>query len=85
MADGTVRAPANVAGDVAGNVGGTVQGAGGVATNATANTQAHITGVQGVMLAGDATGTASGMLSAAKQNVHLDSGTQMVLGISAAR
>ncbi len=85
MASSSIRAPGNVAGDVAGNVNGTMQGAGGVATNAAANTQAHTTGVQGVMLAGDATGTASGMLSASKQNVHLDSGTQMVLGVAAAR
>ena len=85
MANSSIHAPGNVAGDVAGNVSGTVQGAGGVATNSAANTQARTTGVQGVMLAGDATGTASGMLSASKQNVHLDSGTQMVLGIAAAR
>ena len=85
MANSSIHAPGNVAGDVAGNVSGTVQGAGGVATNAAANTQARTTGVQGVMLAGDATGTASGMLSASKQNVHLDSGTQMVLGVAAAR
>jgi hypothetical protein len=85
MANSSIHAPGNVAGDVAGNVSGTVQGAGGVATNSAANTQARTTGVQGVMLAGDATGTASGMLSASKQNVHLDSGTQMVLGVAAAR
>ena len=85
MANSSIHAPGNVAGDVAGNVSGTVQGAGGEATNAAANTQARTTGVQGVMLAGDATGTASGMLSASKQNVHLDSGTQMVLGVAAAR
>jgi hypothetical protein len=85
MANSSLRAPGNVAGDVAGNVGGTVQGVGSVAGNAAANTQARTTGVQGVMLAGDATGTASGMLSASKQNVHLDSGTMMVLGITSAR
>ena len=85
MANSSIRAPGNVAGDVAGNEGGTVLGAGGVAGNAAASAQAHATGVSGVMLAGDATGTASGMLFASKQNVHLDSGTQLVLGIAAAR
>jgi hypothetical protein len=37
------------------------------------------------MLNGDASGSASGMLSAENKNVHLESGTQMVLGIAAAR
>jgi hypothetical protein len=37
-----------------------------------------------VMLGGNASGEASGMLSASKKNVHLDSGTQVVLGISSA-
>jgi hypothetical protein len=36
------------------------------------------------MLGGDASGAASGMLSAQNKNVHLDSGTQMVLGLSSA-
>jgi hypothetical protein len=41
----------------------------------------HGTGVQGVMLAGDATGAVSGTLSASGQNVHLDGGSQLILGI----
>lgn len=45
---------------------------------------AHATAIPGVMLAGDATGMASGTLTATRKNVHLDSGTQMVLGIAAA-
>jgi hypothetical protein len=45
---------------------------------------AHSTGIPGVMLGGDASGAASGVLSASKRNVHLDSGTQMVLGVSSA-
>jgi len=44
---------------------------------------AHTTGVRGVMLSGDATGATSGTLSAANKNIHLDSGTQMVLGVAA--
>jgi hypothetical protein len=46
---------------------------------------AHATGVNGVMLAGDASGKLSGTLSATNRNVRLDGGTQMVLGVSAAR
>lgn len=45
---------------------------------------AHATAIPGVMLAGDASGAASGMLSASHKNVHLDSGTQMVLGVASA-
>jgi hypothetical protein len=36
------------------------------------------------MLAGDASGATSGTLSASHKNVHLDGGTQMVLGVSSA-
>lgn len=43
---------------------------------------AHATGIPGVMLAGDAAGSASGTLAASGKNVHLDSGTQMVMEIS---
>jgi hypothetical protein len=42
----------------------------------------HATGVRGVMLASDASGKISGTFSAVKQNVHLDGGTQMVLGVA---
>lgn len=45
----------------------------------------HATGLPGVMLRGDASGAASGMLSASGKNVHLDSGTQMVLGVAVER
>jgi hypothetical protein len=45
---------------------------------------AQSTGIHGVMLGGDASGAASGVLSASRRNVHLDSGTQMVLGVSSA-
>ena len=74
-------------GHMAGNATGTVGGAGGNLSGAPGTTgalAAHATGVPGVMLRGDATGSASGMLSATNKNVHLDSGTQMVLGIAAA-
>jgi len=42
------------------------------------------TAIPGVMLAGDASGATSGTLSASRKNVHLDSGTQIVLGVAAA-
>jgi hypothetical protein len=41
----------------------------------------HGTGVQGVMLAGDASGAVSGIFSASGQNVHLDGGSQLILAI----
>ena len=67
----------NATGSLAGGVGGAAQGASSLGMRAS--------GLPGVMLNGDATGSASGMLSAANKNVHLDSGTQMVLSIAAAR
>jgi hypothetical protein len=45
----------------------------------------HATGVPGVMLAGDAGGNISGTFSATRQNVHLDGGTRVVLGVAAVR
>jgi hypothetical protein len=67
----------NATGGLERGLGGTAQGAGSLGARAT--------GFPGVMLNGDATGSASGMLSAANKNVHLDSGTQIVLGVAAAR
>lgn len=55
---------------------GAAEGAGALAMRGSA--------VPGVALAGDATGTTSGTLSASRKNVHLDSGTQIVLGVEAA-
>lgn len=43
---------------------------------------AHATGVSGVLLASDMNGKLSGTFSAMKQNVHLDGGTRVVLGIA---
>jgi len=51
--------------------------AGGIATHATA--------IPGVMLTGRASASASGTLSAAKKNIHLDAGTQMGVGVAAAK
>ena len=65
----------NISGS-ANNLRGSAAGNGLMAPRATA--------IPGVMLAGDATGMASGTLTAARNNVHLASGTQMVLGIAAA-
>ena len=73
------------AGHIAGNTAGSVGERDGLVANAAGGAVAHATGVRGVMLAGDATGKASGTLSAINRNVHLDGGTQMVLGISEVR
>lgn len=80
-AGSAVRTTGNVGANAAGGLGrgvnGAVSGAGSIG--------AHASGIPGVMLNGDAIGAASGQLTAANRNIHLDSGTQMVLGIAAAR
>lgn len=76
----TLDTAGRVTGDTTGAVDESVHGA----ANGAGSLTAHATGIPGVMLAGDASGSASGVLSASKRNVHLDSGTQMELGISAA-
>ena len=77
---GAAHATTGIAGNVA-----AASGSGLHATTGPAGSlAAHATGIPGVMLAGDATGTASGTLTASRKNIHLDSGTQMVMGLSAA-
>ena len=56
-----------------------------VAVGAEGGLATHATGVEGVLLTGDASGHTSGSLTARKENVHLDSGTQIVLGVVTAR
>jgi hypothetical protein len=51
------------------------------AGSAGGNLAARATGMPGVMLRSGASASSAGMLSASKKNVHLDSGTQMELGI----
>jgi hypothetical protein len=99
LAGGTANAVGSVAGNAGGHVGstagGALNGAGTAALGAGNGTLqgaaagagslgAHATAIPGVMLAGDASGAASGMLTASRKNVHLDSGTQMVLGVASA-
>jgi hypothetical protein len=75
---------ADATGDVTRGVGGVTRETSG-AVGGSASMGVHSTGIPGVMLHGDASGSASGMLSASNQNIHLDSGTQMVVGIAAAQ
>jgi hypothetical protein len=70
------------AGQTAGDI-GPVAGPG-VSAATSASMSEHPTGVPGVMLAGDASGATAGTLSASNHNVHLDSGTQLTLAVSAA-
>lgn len=99
LAGGTTNAVGSVTGNAGGRVGSTAGGAlnatGSTAMSAgngalrgaaagAGSLGAHATGIPGVMLGGDASGAASGMLSASRKNVHLDSGTQMVLGVTSA-
>lgn len=86
-ATSTGLATGNAAAATAGNLGETASSATGslqTAASGTAAIGAHATAIPGVMLAGDATGATSGTLSASRKNVHLDSGTQIVLGVAAA-
>ncbi len=79
VSNGAAGAGGRAAGGVAGtgaNVGGAATGGGFLA--------ARPTGIPGLNLAGDASGASSGMLTANRKNVHLDSGTNMVLGVSSA-
>jgi hypothetical protein len=99
MAGGTVNAVGSSTGNAGARVGSaaggglnaagaTAMGAGnGTLRGAAAGSgslAAHATGLPGVMLGGDASGGASGMLSASRKNVHLDSGTQLLVGVSSA-
>jgi hypothetical protein len=78
---GAMDATGNLAGNAAANVGRGVNGSAG----AVGALGTHATSIPGVMLSSDAAGSASGMFSAARQNIHFDSGTQMVLGVAAAK
>jgi hypothetical protein len=78
-ANGLAHTSSDVAGGASGALNGDVRSA--AATSGSLGARA--TGLSGVMLAGDASGSTAGTLSAAKHNVHLDSGTQIVLGLSA--
>lgn len=78
---GAIDATGNLAGNAAANVGRGVNGSAG----AVGSLGTHATAIPGVMLSSDAASSASGMFSAARQNIHFDSGTQMVLGVAAAK
>jgi len=83
VAQGT-RSTSGVMGATAGSGLNAANGSARGVAGAGGSLAAHSTGIPGVMLGGDASGAASGVLSASKRNVHLDSGTQMVLGVSSA-
>ena len=70
----------SAAGNAAGSVGPVTAGLTGDLQGA-ASAPVHATEVPGIMLAGDASGSTSGTFSASKRNVHLDGGTQFVLGV----
>jgi len=82
---GTVNEAARGSDRMSGNAVSGLHGSASSGAGATSALTAHSTGLRGVMLSGDASGRAAGMLSASKQNIHLDSGTQMVLGVAAAK
>ena len=81
---GTERAAAGAATDTTARVGSSVHQVPG----ASGTVVARATGVEGVSLAneqmGSASGSVSGTLFGAKRNVHLDDGTQITLGVAGA-
>ncbi len=83
-AGGALRTTGNLGADATGDLAHGAAGVGG-AVSGGGSLVARSTGIPGVMLQGEAAGSASGMLSATNKNIHLDSGTQMVVGITAAR
>lgn len=78
-ADGALDAIGNVSGAAVGPVDTTLAGAR-VGTLSAAN---HPTEIPGVMLRGYIVGPASGTLSAAGEDIRLDSGAQILLGLAA--
>ena len=81
---GALHTTGGLAGDATANVGSSVHQAAG----ATGGVVTHATGIPGVSLsseaAGSATGNISGTLFGSKRNVHLDGGTQILMGVAAA-
>jgi len=77
---GATSAAGNLAGGATADAGSSVH----AVTGAGGSVVAQATGVPGVALAGDASGATSGVLFASNKNIHLDSGTQVVLGVAAA-
>lgn len=81
-AGGVLRNTGQAPGNIATNATAPVGPVSSVGPTAVAMMGLHATGIPGVMLSGDATGAASGTLSASKRNVHLDVGTQLTLAVS---
>lgn len=81
-----VRTAGGVAGGVAGDAGATVSGAGSaLSASGELNTASHgVVGLNGLSLDSTTGASAQGsVISSSNQNVHLDSGTQMILQVNA--
>jgi hypothetical protein len=83
-ASGALRTTNGFASGATEGVHGGLRGMADATGSAAGSLTAHATGIPGVMLAGSAAGSSSGTLTASRKNVHLDSGTEMVVGISGA-
>lgn len=79
--DNAIGATGGVGGNAAANAGRGVTGPAGTA----GSLGAHATAIPGIMLDSNAAEGASGTFTAARRNVHFDSGTQMVVGVVAAK
>jgi hypothetical protein len=77
-ADYGMQAPTQPATPAAAGAGGH-----GVVAVGAAQSMPHATGINGLLLAIDPSGRISGTFSAMKQNVHLDGGTRLILGVAA--
>ncbi len=82
VAQGSRHVAGNAAANATANLHG-VAASGHAAASSSSRVTARSTGIPGVMLRSNDSGTVSGTLSASKKNVHLDSGTQMNLSIAA--
>jgi hypothetical protein len=78
---GAAHGAANGLGGAANGLNGSVRGAAQEGTSGAV----HATSLPGVMLSNSASGAASGTLSETGRNIRLDSGTQMLLSVAAAR
>ncbi len=79
--DATVLSSGHVAGNTIASAGDRAE----MVTRASGGMGIHATAISGMMLSGRTGGQVSGTLTSAKKNIHLDSGSQVVLGVAAAK
>ena len=79
----TAGGVASTAGGTAGTAVDTAGGAGGAVSGSLSSTSRGVVGLQGLSLSSDtSTSTQASVISSSTGNVHLDSGTEMVLRVN---